>query len=513
MTAQKSPNSTDPFRSVRRTERVLQVLLVLLLAAMAVAAVAIAKSLPEMVNIGGSAAGNDGGRAIGNGSGKLSGNISMTAQLVQDKILAGGDGRFSVEMTLTADGIPPVPMTGRPDPVDMVIVLDRSGSMAGQKMADARSAALELLRSLRPWDRLGVVSYANGVRMDAPLMSVSGENRSGLESVIRKIRTGGGTNLGGGLEAGIRMLDRSAEIPDDGPAGQTFRRGRLLLLSDGLANDGVTDPEKLARMAAAATRHRATVSTAGVGDDFNETLMTALADRGEGSYHYLRDPARLAGVFLEELRMARLAAAENLEIHISLPAGARLLSAGGYPVRMEGNTAVFRPGTLHAGDKRVLHLNFHVPPRAGLSYTLAHIRAVFTPPGRADGEIRELTVDTPLTVVCEKDGTAVFSSIKKDLWEKNVVSNEFGKLKEDVAQAIREGHKPAALKKIREYESRQKAVNAVVQSDIVSRNLGVAVPELRATVEESFSGPAAAEKRKQEAKALQYDAYKSRRAK
>ena len=445
--------------------------------------------------------GSDGPRPGGQGNiSAADGRVSLSGRLTQDKVMVGGDGRFSLALTLAAarsDDRGP----GDAKPVDMVIVIDRSGSMAGEKLSHARSAVEQVVAGMSGADRCALVSYSDNVRVDAPLTPADAAGRELITSAVSTVRAGGATNLGAGLETGLRVLRGASR------AGAT---GRMILISDGLANRGVTDPAALGRMAAAATEADFSISTAGVGDDFNEVLLTAIADRGTGTYHYIENPTAFASVFKDELHFSRAVVASTVAVRVPLGDGVILEEAAGYPIRMEGNEAVFHPGDLKAGDRRRLFLSFRVPADRGGQFTVRGVRVTYR-----TGD-RDLTValTDAFTVACVADERAVFSSIDSGAWGRKVVQDDFNRLKDRVAGFLREGDKEQAVRQIEEYEQAQGAVNAEVRSQAVDENLKQDVKALRDVVRETFdaSPPESARLRKQNAKALQYDGYKGRRA-
>ena len=427
--------------------------------------------------------------------------VTISTEVVQDKVLKGGDGRVTVSLNLSAARLPVI--DGDPvQAVDLVIVLDRSGSMEGQKLSDARQAVLRLLDQLGPDDRLALVTYSNGVQTQSGLLPMTEANRRRLISSVEHIHAGGGTNLGGGLKRGMDVLMHT-------PGG--LRQRKVILISDGLANQGVTNPDALGRMASVAVENRFSISTVGVGLEFNEMLMTAIADQGAGHYTFLEDPQVFAQVFESEFQATRHVAAADVNIRIPLEAGVRLVAAGGYPIRHENGSAIIHPGNLLSGQRKTLYLTFQVPTAEEKEIVMGRVQVRY----QRQGQSRTVDAARPLTVACVPDPAAVVASIKKDSWADQVVQEEFSRLKEAVAADIRDGDQTRAQARIHEYEAKQEAINGAVGSAKVAENLETDVQALRQRVDETFTGaPAAvAEKRKQVSKAMQYDGYRQRRDK
>ncbi len=427
--------------------------------------------------------------------------VAVSTEVIQDKVLKGGDGRVTVSLNLAAARLPTFDK-GPVQAADLVIVLDRSGSMQGQKLSDARQAVIHLLDQLGPEDRLALVTYSNGVQTQSALVPMNEANRRRMKSTVEHVYAGGGTNLGGGLNRGMDMFTNTAG---------TERQRKVILISDGLANQGITDPVALGRMASAAVENRFSISTVGVGLEFNENLMTAIADQGAGRYTFLEDPQTFAQVFEDEFQATRHVAAANVRIRIPLTSGIRLVEAGGYPIRHEKGAAVVHPGNLLSGQSKTLFLTFQVPTTMEQKIVLGSLEVQYQHQGKSQ------TVDAsrPLTVACVPDPAAVMASIKKDSWADQVVQEEFSHLKEKVAADIRDGDRSGAQARIRAYESKQEAINIIVGSGKVTKNLETDVSALRRQVDETFVGaPAAvAQKKKQVSKSMQYDGYKLRRDK
>ncbi|RJP94843.1 MAG: VWA domain-containing protein [Desulfobacteraceae bacterium] len=431
------------------------------------------------------------------------GVVTLSGNLVQDKIVKGSDGMVSLALTLTADNITNEKKSGRPgtlNHVDMVIVLDRSGSMDGQKLNDAKNAAIELVSRLTPSDRFALVTYSNTALSLTGLVNVTPSAREQLSAMIRNIYADGGTNLGQGLQMGIDLLTASAK---------TGNAGRLVLISDGLANQGVTDYASLCDIASLAVKSEFSISTAGVGTDFNEEIMTAIADHGTGNYYFLENPSAFAAVFNNEFDQTRTAAATSVKIGVDATNGIRLVNAGGYPIGIENNTAVFFPGDLKSGETKKLFLSLQAPTDRITTYDLSGITLQY----HYNDKPYTVTLSSPVKLACVEDPQAAMASIDKGEWEHKVMKEDFSRLKEVVAGEIRSGSRQNALEKIEQYHTEQQAINASVQSQAVADNLEKDLKQLRDTVDETFTGApsAVAEKQKRNAKVLQFEGYRERK--
>jgi len=429
------------------------------------------------------------------------GALTVDAHLVQDKVLRGSDGIVTLAVTLTAPEAN-FRETDARHAVDLVVVLDRSGSMKGRKITDARRAVLRLMDTLSPQDRLALVAYDNTAAPLSGLLPMTASNRRELATVISGIQPGGGTNLGGGLAAGLAIF--SATAP-----GEQHRK--LILISDGLANQGITDPQALGRMAAKDLAQDWVVSTVGVGNDFNEHLMTTLADHGAGNYYYLENPAAFAAVFEREYHHAAAAAASGVAISIPVHKGIRLIDAGGYPIENKDGRATFNPGDLRFGQTRTLYLSFKVPTETTHEIALTGFQVRY----RSDEGQVTTTLPEAFSVACVENAEDVMASIRKDAWAGKVLQEDYGRLKEAVADAIRSGDEQRAMQRIQSYRQEKAAVNQVLASPRVAENLEKDVDALGAYVQETFAGEpeAVVLKQKKNAKALQYEAYQKRRDK
>lgn len=429
-----------------------------------------------------------------------SGIVTLSGRLTQDRIYTGGDGRVSLVLNLQADDVAIEAISGRH--ADMVIVLDRSGSMSGQKLDDAKRAVFNLLADLSPADRFALVAYSGQARVVSGLAAVTPQARSSIAEAVSGIRAAGGTNLGRGLEEGLRLLTT---------AEKSGNLGRIILISDGLANQGITAPEALGSMASNAPEHHLSVTTVGVGYDFNEQLMTLIADRGAGTYYFLENPEAFASVFRAEFHRTRTVAASGVKVRVPETGGVRLADAGGYPVTRESGRAVIIPGDLLSGETRKLYLTFQIPTGREADFKISGIDLQY----RYRNETYAVVLKKSFAVACINDPDAALASVNGAAWADKVLTEDFNRLREEVAGEIKAGKPAAAKARIDRYYSTQQTINARVQSEAVAKNLKEDLDTLRSTVTETFTGNAAEvrEKQKANAKAVQYEGYSGRRMK
>src|SRR5919108_942813 len=184
-------------------------------------------------------------------------------------------------------------------PLRLALVLDRSGSMGGPKLTAAKQCAAWLVERLARTDELALVDYDDEVRLLAPLATAA---KSDARRSLAHVHARGSTNLSGGWLMGLEQLRGG--------------RGKVLLLSDGLANVGITDPGRLVALTRAAGNEGIGTSTIGFGADFDEDLLTAMADAGGGNAHFAETPDAAPGIFAEEIEGLTRLAAQNVAVEI-----------------------------------------------------------------------------------------------------------------------------------------------------------------------------------------------------
>jgi Ca-activated chloride channel homolog len=251
-----------------------------------------------------------------------------------------------VGMLVTLDGETPV----RRPPVNVALVLDRSGSMEGMPLEAAKDAAARFAAFLTAADRLSVITFDDTVRT---IFGPAPAGTPAAAEAIARVGSGGSTNLSGGWLKGARLVGE----------GMVEGTNRVVLLTDGQANVGVVEPEKLVGLAGHGAGHRVSTTCIGFGPGFNEDLLEPMARAGGGNYWYVESADQMAGIFEGEIEGLVALAAQNVAVEVRLAhprvAGVSFLQS--YPVSPtdEGGWRVALHD-LYAGSPRALGLVFHV---------------------------------------------------------------------------------------------------------------------------------------------------------
>ncbi len=246
---------------------------------------------------------------------------------------------------------PPANAGVRRNPVNLSIVLDRSGSMHGDKIEYARLAAIEALGRLHPDDVFSLVTYDSTIETVIPAQKV--RNLEAAESLIRAITPRGMTALHGGVNQGASEIRKHL----DGAYAH-----RILLLSDGIANVGPSSPVELERLGRALARENIAVTTIGVGLDYNEDLMTRLARASDGNTYFVeasRDLPRILGVELGDVINVF---ARRAVIRVEFDENIRPLAILGREGVIRDRTVEIPLHQLYGGQERFALIEVELPP-------------------------------------------------------------------------------------------------------------------------------------------------------
>jgi Ca-activated chloride channel homolog len=306
--------------------------------------------------------------------------MDLSLQLQHELVAVQTETDLHVLVELTA---PVAPTDHAREPLRIALVVDRSGSMSGAKLEAAKRSIAYLAEQLTADDRLAVIAYDDQVTLPFPLGPV---DVGAIGQALAGIVSGGSTNLSGGWLKGVEQLRQV----DDGVR-------RVVLLSDGHANTGITEPAVLARMAGEVAGSGISTTTIGFGDGFDEHLMTAIADSGGGSGHFAQSPDDAAGIFAEEFDDLATLVAQNLSVEVRPSADVEVIEVlNAYPSTVVAGGVQVLLGDAFAGHTARVVLRLRVPAIAQLG--LASIGEVIVRWVALDGQIAEHTVTQPLVV-------------------------------------------------------------------------------------------------------------------
>ncbi|HYW32413.1 MAG TPA: VWA domain-containing protein, partial [Gemmatimonas sp.] len=237
----------------------------------------------------------------------------MTFDVRTDRTLVRAGAR-STRYILVSYTAPEAPARGERAPVNVALVLDRSGSMEGdRKFTLARDATKSALAMLRPSDRFTLVVYDTEIDTLAHAQLATATAKRDALATLSEIGPRGGTDLCGAWMTACEALA-------EGLANE--RVSRALLLTDGLANHGETDPERLAQHAAALRARGIATSTFGVGRDFDERLLEQIAHEGGGNFNFIASAEQIPEFLTGELGEALETTVHGANLEVTLPAGA-----------------------------------------------------------------------------------------------------------------------------------------------------------------------------------------------
>src|SRR4051794_8571777 len=265
-------------------------------------------------------------------------------------------------------------------PVHLSLVIDRSGSMSGDKLRVAKSAAEEAIGRLQTGDRFSVIVYDDVVETVIESTHASAESRRAAVERLRSIDARGSTNLSEGWLRGCEQLAR-----------HQLENGvnRCLLLTDGLANVGETDPTVLATHAAELRARGISTSTFGVGNDFDERLLQELADAGGGHFYYIADAPQIRDAITSEVGETLETVARDVVVEITARDDIRIDAISPYRLSASGNPTTESLGDLVSEQvvEVVLRLSFpfgQLTRETGMIVAVSDRDGVFASPAGRD---------------------------------------------------------------------------------------------------------------------------------
>jgi len=315
-------------------------------------------------------------------------------------------------------------------PLNIAIVLDRSGSMGGQKIADAKAGVIEAMNHISSNDRLSFIVYDNDVQTVFSGATLNSTTYAWHRQQVKHINSGGSTAI-------YAALQRARDVLREHQRGGWVNR--VILLSDGLANVGPDDPASFRRLGAQLAEQGLMVSTIGLGLNFNEDLMTGLAQSGDGNAFFVESSHDLPYIFEQEMGQAVNVAATDVVMHIELPEGLRPVRTIGRHGEVDGQTVRIDIKQLYGGQEKFALVEFAHDAQA--EDALHKIKATIDYQDTQADQARQLTQATQ--VGFSKDEQTVLASVDKDVAEA-VALNRMAEAREQAIALSDKGENRAA---------------------------------------------------------------------
>jgi Ca-activated chloride channel family protein len=366
-------------------------------------------------------------------------------------------------------------------PLSMSFVIDRSGSMGGARIEAARVAVAHALERLHPDDVVSVVAF------DDMVETVAAPDRRArqphLVTQVQNIDVRGSTNLSGGWLRGREHMQFAKGFAEtvDGSSR------RILLVTDGLANQGITDPATLIELARTARNMGITTTTIGIGEGYDDALLRSMADAGGGIAWYIERPDQAKDVLAEELGNLLSVCAQGLTVTLTLHEAVTVfMTHSDWPVSTPAPNAFrFDLGDLYAAEPKPVLVELFVPAHRLEELAAAALPlATFTVSAdvvTAGGTVEHRTMHIPMASTMEGQ-----QSLVPEI-EHAVLLASTARAREEAAQLQRRGNAAAAEMVMR--KAREQMLGSSVASDIkYSATVNVEADDLQQLAEQYQQG-------------------------
>lgn len=386
--------------------------------------------------------------------------LRMEGRIGHPKI-AKGDGRSTFVMVeINADANAESKAQGH----HLAIVIDRSGSMKGERLPNAIAAGARAVDELGTGDTVSVLAFDTSTTTVVPQTIVSDTNREQIKNQIRTITLGGDTCISCGINEALAELEKTTNAAD-----------RMILLSDGEPTAGIRDPQTFESIARQARDRGVGITTIGVGTSYNQKIMGTIALHSDANHYFVENALSLERIFAQEAGKLKQTVARNTTATIKLAPGVRLkhLFDRAFKTAQDG-TIVVPLGNFSTGDTKTILAEIALPDGAEGQVELAEASLAFDDqvqdkPGACQGSLKTTIVESP-NEASELDPNIATrlgrSKTAKSLLEANELIAD-GKLAEAQAKlaeteselaAIAKTTKPEALKK--DLDAQSKALSS-----------------------------------------------------
>ncbi len=277
------------------------------------------------------------------------GTLSVDARLGQARLPTGTTQDSLLFTTVTGSDLEKISAP----PLNLAIVIDRSGSMKGARIANAIEAAAGTIARLRDGDSVTVVSFDTQAQVVVPPTVANASNRETMTAAVRSIRLGGDTCISCGLETAMASMSGS-------PVAIGDHVSRMLLLSDGATNHGITDSSGLRALAGRMRERGCAISTIGVDVDFDEKVMALLAQESNGRHYFVANASELPSVFSQEFDSLLSSVARDAELSVELAPGVELEQVFDRTFHRENGRIIVPFGTFSAKQQKTVLMKLRI---------------------------------------------------------------------------------------------------------------------------------------------------------
>lgn len=353
--------------------------------------------------------------------------ITLEARFAQPVMKAGAKQTNYLRISL--NGCKPERSSERM-PVNVALVIDRSGSMVGEPIAQAREAAIMAINRLDAKDIASVVVFDHKVDVLVPAQKVA--DRKHFTDLIRQVGARGTTAIYGGVTAGANEVKKHLDAR---------RLNRVVLLSDGLANVGPSKPSDFAQLGRELLKAGVSVSTIGLGNAYNEDLMLQLARAADGNHAFAAAPDDLIRIFNKEFDEVLAACAQTVSIDVDLGPGARVVRTISREGEIAAQSAKFKLNQVYQETEHYVLLEVEVDAKAASAEReFGQVRVAYTVPdtgarqtlnapirGRFSASAEEVKAKTDQTVMA-----SVVEQKARERAQKAVTLRDQGRLEEAI---------------------------------------------------------------------------------
>lgn len=260
-----------------------------------------------------------------------------------------------------------------PAPSHLALVIDRSGSMRGERLRSAIAGANAAVDHLGEGDVVSVIAFDSSPTRVVPATVIDAGNRERIKAAIRGITVGGETCISCGIDDGITELQ-----------GTTGKVERMIVLSDGEATAGIRDLFGFRSLATHAREKGVSVTTIGVGTSYNQKILGAIAQEAGGGHYFIEDAASMERAFQSEADQLRATVAVAAEATIELGAGVELVRVFDRAFQKQGNRVVVPLGSFGKGDTQTVLIEVRVPTGSAGTAKVANVELAYRDLVRAE---------------------------------------------------------------------------------------------------------------------------------